>query len=160
MEKRRGNYRPYPTSHITYRFLCSPFGLTLIEIIIIVSLIAGFLALGMVNLRTFIQFGKLRADAWKVALDLRQTHQRAIIEHINHQVDFDSVNDTYTIDGVEPPDLPLHTDLLTSGTIIFRPMGNTADGSLTTITLQNELGETCDIVVFSTTGHVKIGEIR
>ncbi|MBU1043032.1 MAG: prepilin-type N-terminal cleavage/methylation domain-containing protein [Candidatus Omnitrophica bacterium] len=73
-------------------------GFSLIELLIVISIIGILTLLGIPLFRDFIQFSSLKSDAWKLVSDLRSYRQLAIIEHNNYSFVFDLNSDSYIIE--------------------------------------------------------------
>ncbi len=71
-------------------------GITIIELIVVIAIIAVLAGASMLSFTSLIG-ARLDADARKIMSDLCWVRQMSVATHQNYIVDFDPVNERYTI---------------------------------------------------------------
>jgi prepilin-type N-terminal cleavage/methylation domain-containing protein len=139
-------------------------GFSLIELLIVISLIGVLTLLGMPLFSDFIEFSSLKNDAWLVLSDLRSYRQLAIIEHFDYYFDFDVNSDSYIIEKRDSgtgalietvATRSINNDLAQAIDTTFKPKGQ-ADPAATISIQGKNPSDQITITVFSTTGLAKM----
>ncbi|MCG2712724.1 MAG: prepilin-type N-terminal cleavage/methylation domain-containing protein [Candidatus Omnitrophica bacterium] len=139
-------------------------GLTLIELVIVISIISVISYFSLPVFRPFLEYSGLKKDAWKLLSDLRWYRQLAIIEHNNYKFSFDVLADSYTIDEHDAATnafiqtlstVSLENDITQATDSTFRPNGEAVPSTLVTIK-GNKSSDSISISVFATTGLAKM----
>ncbi|NQT29794.1 MAG: type II secretion system protein [Candidatus Saganbacteria bacterium] len=118
-------------------------GFTLVEILIVISILAVTLSISLPTFYSFSGQLSLNASARTVASKLRQLQSQAMLVHETQSLNLASLN------------LPASIIPIAIGTISFSHTGNPAPGGSGTIILQNRFGKTKSIIV-SSLGRVRI----
>ncbi len=139
-------------------------GISLIELIIVIIIIGVISYLSLPIFRPFLEYSRLKKDAWKLLSDLRWYRQLAIIQHNNYKFSFDIDADSYTIDEYDAATnafrqtistVMLENDITQATDSTFQPNGEAVPSSLITIK-GNKSSDTITISIFSTTGLAKM----
>ncbi|MBU2063969.1 MAG: prepilin-type N-terminal cleavage/methylation domain-containing protein [Candidatus Omnitrophica bacterium] len=139
-------------------------GFSLIELLIVISVIAVFAFLGLPVFRSYIDYSSLKKDGWILLSNLRSYRELAVVEHFNYKFDFDVNADTYTIEKRDPATgsligtittVSLDNNITGATDTSFSPRGDTDVSSVITIR-SNSSSDSLTINVFSTTGLSKI----
>jgi len=77
-------------------------GITLIELLIVISLIGVFSYLGMPYFKSFVAYSNLSRDSWMILSDLRTYRELSIVEHYNYGFVFNTTKNSYTIEKRDP----------------------------------------------------------
>jgi prepilin-type N-terminal cleavage/methylation domain-containing protein len=139
-------------------------GFSLIELLIVISLIGALTLLGMPLFRDFIDYSSLKNDAWLLLSDLRSYRQLAIIEHFDYAFVFDVNSDSYSIEKRDSANGALletianrsiNNDIVQAIDTTFKPKGQAEPAATINIQGKNP-SEQMTITVFSTTGLSKM----
>ena len=139
-------------------------GITLLELLIVISIIGVIAFLSMPVFRPFLEYSQIKKDAWKLLSDLRWYRQLAIIEHNNYKFTFDTDANSYKIDEHDAATnayrqtlstVKLENDLTQATDATFRPSGEAVPSSLITIKSKKS-SDAVSISIFSTTGLAKM----
>lgn len=139
-------------------------GFSLIELLIVISIIGILSLLGIPLFKDFVQFSALKNDAWKLVSDLRSYRQLAVIEHRNYRFVFDLNSDSYKIEHRDSgtnvliatiATRTLSNDITQAVDTTFKPKGQ-ADPAATILIKGENSADTVTITVFATTGLSKM----
>ena len=139
-------------------------GMTLLELLVVISIIGVISYLSLPVFRPFLEYSKLKKDGWKLLSDLRWYRQLAIIEHNNYRFSFDTAANSYRIDEHDAATnafrqtlstVALDNDLTQATDATFRPSGEAVPSSSITIK-SKQSSDSISISVFSTTGLAKM----
>ncbi|MFH1093404.1 MAG: prepilin-type N-terminal cleavage/methylation domain-containing protein [Candidatus Omnitrophota bacterium] len=139
-------------------------GLTLTELLIVISIIGVISYLSMPVFRPFLEYSGLKKDTWKLLSDLRWYRQLAIIKHNNYKFSFNITANSYTIAEHDAATnafrktlstVLLENDLTQATDSTFRPNGEAVPSSIITIR-GSKSSQTISISIFSTTGLAKM----
>ncbi len=142
------------------------YAFSLIELLIVISLIGIMTFLGMPYFRTFLDYSSLKNDAWKLIADLRSSRQLAIVEHVNYQFVFDVNLNSYRIEKRDAATnallqtqaaVFLKNNITQAVDVAFRPKGEASTTSNIVVQGENPK-EKITITVYATTGLVKFAE--
>ncbi|MFH1063202.1 MAG: prepilin-type N-terminal cleavage/methylation domain-containing protein [Candidatus Omnitrophota bacterium] len=140
------------------------FGFSLIELLIVISIIGVMSLLGIPLFKDYVQFSALKSDAWKVVSDFRSYRQLAIIEHCNYRFVFDLNSDSYKIEQRDSgtnaliatiATRTLSNDITQAVDTTFMPKGQ-ADPAATILIKGKNSADKVTITVFATTGLSKM----
>lgn len=136
--------------------------LTLIELVIVVTIIAILTATGLVSF-SIIAPRQLEAEARKIVSDLCWARQMAVATHQDYIVVFDTTNDRYIIyrDSITPANeikrQSLEVDLVSVTPAPTQLQFNFPSGTTQSKQINlNHQGKPGQIIVFGQTGYVKI----
>ena len=118
-------------------------GFTLVEILIVISILAVSLSISLPVFYSFSEALSLNASARTVASELRKLQSQAMLVHETQSLDLASLN------------LPARITPTAISAISFSHTGNPPPGGSGTIVLENRFGKTKSIIV-SSLGRVRI----
>ncbi len=139
-------------------------GITLIELLIVLGIMGVVMFLSVPVFKPFLEYSRLKKDAWKLLSDLRWYRQLAIIDHNNYKFTFDISANSYKIDEHDAATnayrqtlstVALVNDITQATDATFRPSGEAVPSSLIRIK-GNKSTDLIDITIFSTTGLAKM----
>ncbi len=142
-------------------------GITLIELLIVIALIAVFTYLGMPSFKAFLQYSNLSRDAWIMLSDLRYYREEAIVKHYDYAFTFNTAANSYTVEQrTAPADTPvkevktqtLDSDITQAANTVFTPSGEATTASTIVIHGENP-GDAFQITISPTTGMVKMEQL-
>jgi prepilin-type N-terminal cleavage/methylation domain-containing protein len=142
-------------------------GVTLIELIVVLVIIAIGAILTIPNMGPWIQSYRLRGATRDITSNLRVAQMKAVSNNLNYQVSFDVGARTYIlrrnsgglwVDEGTAQTLPTGISIGTNfgNTLTFNPNSSTTPGITSDITLQNTKGTQRIIRVLSSTGRITI----
>ena len=157
--------QPIPNAHLPL-ILCGRKGYTLIELIIVTTLISILTAIAIPNF-PLLSGRQLAGTAWKIAGDVRLARSEAVITGQTCRITFYVAEGNYRFASAKETrlsELPEGITFPTSTTfakdssgnpyIQFNPLGRPSGGG--TVTLQSESGEKRYIIVTPVTGRVRV----
>jgi prepilin-type N-terminal cleavage/methylation domain-containing protein len=139
-------------------------GFSLIELLIVISIIGIFSLLGIPLFKDLIAVSSLKKDAWSLVSDMRSYRQMAIIEHHRYGFKFNINNDSYTIEQRDAATnaliatiatRTLSNDIIQAVDTTFLPKGQ-ADHAATILIKGKTSADKVTISVFATTGLSKM----
>lgn len=161
-----------PSVKRIYRHMCARSGFTLVEMMIVISIVGVLAMVSVPAFGKYMQSWRLNGEANEIASYLRAARNAAIAKNIDAILVFDTVNNAFYYiedtdrDGTRGIDeYQSGTQVLGSGItydsfttpqkwVTFGPKGNTIDGGA--IILKNRLNNTRTIRIFSGTGIVVV----
>ena len=136
-------------------------GYTLIELMVVVSIISLLLGLGINGLNYLIQWNKLNTTAAFLCSELKNTQSRAFYEGVYYKIEFWPTLDRYRIykqtelfDDIILKDIDLFNTNFTDDNLYFYPNGVPSMGG--TITLKNKRGKIFYVIMTPVTARVRI----
>lgn len=137
-------------------------GFTLVEGVIVISIIAIVAAIAIPQFRKMAINGNLKAATKDMVSDFSNIRERAISENTSLAIVFDTTHNRYTVPGLVNPKTPTYfaSDISITGTsfgttLNFQTRGTTSPPGDKTITLTNGLGSTATITV-GTAGRIYV----
>jgi len=136
-------------------------GYTLIELMVVVSIISLLLGLGINGLYNLIQWNKLNTAAALLSSELKNIHSRAFYEGVYYKLQFWPSLDRYRVykqtelvDDVTLKDIDLFNTNFTDNNLYFYPNGVPGQGG--TVTLKNRRGKILYVIMTPVTARVRI----
>ena len=136
-------------------------GYTLIELMVVVSIISLLLGLGINGLYNLIQWNKLNTAAALLSSELKNIHSRAFYEGVYYKLQFWPSLDRYRVykqtelvDDVTLKDIDLFNTNFTDNNLYFYPNGVPGQGG--TVTLKNRRGKVLYVIMTPVTARVRI----
>jgi len=136
-------------------------GYTLIELMVVVSIISLLLGLGINGLDYLIQWNKLNTAAALLSSELKNTQSRAFYEGLYYKLQFWPTLDIYRIykqteliDDIILKDIDLFNTNFTDNNLYFYPSGFPGQGG--TITLKNKRGKILYVIMTPVTARVRV----
>lgn len=136
-------------------------GYTLIELMVVVSIISLLLGLGINGLNYLIQWNKLNTAAALLSSELKNTQSRAFYEGVYYKLQFWPTLDRYRVykqtelvDDIILKDIDLFHSNFTDGKVYFYPNGVPSMGG--TVTLKNKRGKVRYIIMTPVTARVRV----
>ena len=136
-------------------------GYTLIELMVVVSIISLLLGLGINGVDYLIQWNKLNIAAALLSSELKNTQSRAFYEGLYYKLQFWPTLDIYRIykqteliDDIILKDIDLFNTNFTDNNLYFYPSGFPGQGG--TITLKNKRGKILYVIMTPVTARVRV----
>ena len=141
-------------------------GITLIELIIAMAIIALGAVLMVPNIGAWLPNYRLRTATRDIVSTMRLAQMKAVSTNVQHAVTFDEGNNSYIVqyqttgglkdDGVMqnlPTGITMTVDFEGLDSAVFSPNSTASSGALR---LQNSKGSQKTVTLFATTGRVRI----
>ena len=136
-------------------------GYTLMELMVVVSIISLLLGIGINRLDYLIQWNKLNTAAALLSSELKNTQSRAFYEGVYYKLQFWPTLDRYRIykqselaDDIILKDIDLFNTNFTDDNFYFYPSGVPGQGG--TITLKNKRGKVLYVIMTPVTARVRV----
>ena len=136
-------------------------GYTLIELMVVVTIISLLLGLGINGLDYLIQLNKLNVTAGLLSSELKNTQSRAFYEGVYFKLQFMPSLDRYRIykqteliDDIILKDIDLFNSNFTDDKVYFYPNGVPSMGG--TVTLKNKRGKVLYVIMTPVTARVRV----
>jgi prepilin-type N-terminal cleavage/methylation domain-containing protein len=136
-------------------------GYTLIELMVVVSIISLLLGLGVNGLDYLIQWNKLSTTAAFLSSELKNTQSRAFYEGVYYKLQFWPSLDRYRvykqtelIDDIILEDIDLFNTNFTYNNLYFYPNGVPSMGG--TVTLKNKREKVLYVIMTPVTARVRV----
>jgi prepilin-type N-terminal cleavage/methylation domain-containing protein len=136
-------------------------GYTLIELMVVVSVISLLLGLGINGLDYLLQWNKLNTAAALISSGLKNTQSRAFYEGVYYKLQFWPSLDRYRvykqielIDDIILKEIDLFNTNFADNNLYFYPNGVPSMGG--TITLKNKRGKILYVIITPVTARVRV----
>ncbi len=136
-------------------------GYTLIELMVVVSIIALLLGLGISGMDNLIQWNKLNTTAGILSAGLKETQSMAFYQGVYYKIQFWPTLDRYRIyrqteliQDIILEGIDLFSTNFTDHQVYFYPNGTPSMGG--TVTLKNKRGKALYIIMTPVTARVRV----